>query len=152
MTFPCSDYLYALEFCQSTDATYTIMFEDDIIIATGWLSKVRQSLSKINEGAVMNPSLRNWIYLRLFYTETALSWETHADYWYGHMTYIFLLTSFISASLLITLRFLIPRIQRHLYNPAIFVSERSHNPRLFGTRLHDRQILALPASRCGNNE
>ena len=97
------------------------MFEDDIIIATGWMAKVRQSLSQINEGAATNPSLRNWLYLRLFYTETALSWETHADYWYGHMAYTFLLSSFVGASLLIALRFLIPRTQRHLDDPAIFV-------------------------------
>ncbi|KAE9369310.1 hypothetical protein N431DRAFT_427493 [Stipitochalara longipes BDJ] len=115
------DYLYALEFCQSTNASYTIMFEDDVIVATGWMAKVRQSLYQINEGAAANPSLRNWLYLRLFYTETALSWETHADYWYGHMAYTFLLASFVGASLLIALRCLIPRTQRHLDDPAIFV-------------------------------
>ena len=97
------------------------MFEDDIIIAAGWMAKVRQSLDQIKTGAVTNPSLRDWLYLRLFYTETALSWETKADYWYGHMAYTFLLASFFGASLLIALRFLVPRTQRYLDDPTIFV-------------------------------
>jgi hypothetical protein len=116
-----SDYLYALEFCQSTDAPYTIMFEDDIILAEGWMAKVRQALFQIKQGALTNPSLQNWLYLRLFYTETALGWEAKDDYWYGHMTFTFLLASFVSASLLIGLRFLIPRTQRHLDDPTIFI-------------------------------
>jgi len=97
------------------------MFEDDIIIAAGWMAKVRQSLDQIKTGAVTNPSLRGWLYLRLFYTETALSWETKADYWYGHMAYTFLLASFFGASLLIALRLLVPRTQRYLDDPTIFV-------------------------------
>ncbi|KAH8750672.1 hypothetical protein F5882DRAFT_454598 [Hyaloscypha sp. PMI_1271] len=100
---------------------YTVMFEDDIITAAGWMAKVRQSLDQIKKGAVTNPSLRDWLYLRLFYTETALSWEAKADYWYGHMAYTFLLASFFGSSLLIAPRFLVPRTQRYLDDPTIFV-------------------------------
>jgi hypothetical protein len=97
------------------------MFEDDIILAAGWMAKVRQALSQIKEQALKNPTLSNWIYLRLFFTETALGWEVKDDYWYGHMTYTLLLASFIGASLLLSLRFLVPRTQWHLDNPTIVI-------------------------------
>ncbi|KAL6228625.1 hypothetical protein BDW75DRAFT_246526 [Aspergillus navahoensis] len=51
-----NDYLYALRTCQNMNASYTIIFEDDIILPRG----VRT---------------RPWLYLRLFYTETALGWS-----------------------------------------------------------------------------
>jgi hypothetical protein len=97
------------------------MFEDDIILAVGWMAKVRQGLNQIDKGAATNPSLRDWLYLRLFYTETALSWETRADYWYGHMAYTLMLASFVCASVLLAFRFLVPRTQRYIDDPTVFV-------------------------------
>lgn len=116
-----SDYLYALKFCQSTNAPYTIIFEDDIIVAAGWMAKVREALSHIKQEGEKNPLMANWIYLRLFYTETALGWEAKDDYWYGHITFTILLASFVGATILICVRFLVSSTQRHLDNPTIFI-------------------------------
>ena len=42
-----SDYLYALRTCQQLNASYTIVFEDDIILAAGWFLRTLQALAKI---------------------------------------------------------------------------------------------------------
>lgn len=81
-----SDYLYALRTCQQLNASYTIIFEDDIILATGWLSRTLKALAEI---ARLEKQLgKPWIYLRLFYTETALSW-TSSDFAYRNMPFVF---------------------------------------------------------------
>jgi hypothetical protein len=72
-----SDYLYALRTCQNVNASYTIIFEDDIILATGWFAKMLKSLAEINRVELDQFQVRTrpWLYLRLFYTETALGWS-----------------------------------------------------------------------------
>ncbi|KXG46518.1 Glycosyl transferase, family 54 [Penicillium griseofulvum] len=80
------DYLYALRTCQQLNAPYTIIFEDDIIISTAWLSKTLKALADISR--LEQQSGKPWIYLRLFYTETALSW-TSSDFAYRNMPLVF---------------------------------------------------------------
>ncbi|KAI3064685.1 CAZyme family GT109 [Aspergillus niger] len=99
------DYIYALRACQEVNAPYTIIFEDDIIVATGWFSKTLKALSDISQ---RNQQPRNsWIYLRLFYTETSLGWSD-SDMAYTNMTLIFgllMLSTFSSLSMLRHTRF-----------------------------------------------
>ncbi|KAF3483116.1 uncharacterized protein GIQ15_02440 [Arthroderma uncinatum] len=79
------DYVYALSSCQQSNAPYTVVFEDDIIIADGWMAKTLKALSDIKR---MPSDKRPWIYLRLFYTETALGWES-SDFAYRNMPLVF---------------------------------------------------------------
>jgi GR25 family glycosyltransferase involved in LPS biosynthesis len=96
-----SDYLYALRTCQQLNASYTIIFEDDIILAAGWFSRTLQALAKI---ARLEQQLgKPWIYLRLFYTETALSW-TSADFAYRNMPFVFGLLMLSTLLCLVALR------------------------------------------------
>lgn len=81
-----SDYLYALRTCQQLNTSYTIIFEDDIILATAWLSRTLKALADI--ARLEKQSGKPWIYLRLFYTETALSW-TRSDFAYRNMPLVF---------------------------------------------------------------
>ena len=101
----CSDYIYALRACQEVNAPYTIIFEDDIILATGWFSKTLKALSDISQ---RNQQPRDpWIYLRLFYTETSLGWSD-SDMAYRNMPLIFgllMLSTFSSLSMLRHTRF-----------------------------------------------
>ncbi|KAI9035346.1 uncharacterized protein KD926_003707 [Aspergillus affinis] len=90
------DYTYALESCQQTNAPYTIIFEDDIILATGWFTKTLEALSQLSPKD-------NWIYLRLFYTETAFSWST-SDVAYRNMPFIFAFLMLLALSCLLLLR------------------------------------------------
>jgi hypothetical protein len=81
-----SDYVYALRTCQQLNASYTIIFEGDIILATAWLSRTLKALADI--ARLERQSGKPWIYLRLFYTETALSW-TSSDFAYRNMPLVF---------------------------------------------------------------
>ncbi|KAM0178169.1 hypothetical protein ACHAPF_003808 [Botrytis cinerea] len=70
------DYVYALSRCYDTHAPYIAIMEDDIIFAHDWFQRTISALSKI-ESLSQNPEDKfyNWIYLRLFYTETFQSWS-----------------------------------------------------------------------------
>ncbi|KAE8135103.1 hypothetical protein BDV38DRAFT_145006 [Aspergillus pseudotamarii] len=81
------DYTYALTACKQANASYTIIFEDDIILATGWMTKTLKALADIDR---ITQKSNSWIYLRLFYTETALGW-TSSDFAYRNMPLIFFL-------------------------------------------------------------
>ncbi|OJK00775.1 hypothetical protein ASPACDRAFT_51674 [Aspergillus aculeatus ATCC 16872] len=85
------DLIHALEACMITNATYLAMFEDDIIVADGWMAKTSKGLSDIVRIQELKHNNKNipWVYLRLFFTETALSW-TSADFAYRNMGWIFI--------------------------------------------------------------
>ncbi|KAE8151470.1 hypothetical protein BDV25DRAFT_171422 [Aspergillus avenaceus] len=95
------DYTYALEACQQTNAPYTIVFEDDIIVATGWMARTVKGLSEIYHTTQTN--MNSWVYLRLFYTETALGWES-SDFAYRNMPLIFFLNMLLVSACLFLLR------------------------------------------------
>ncbi|OJJ77058.1 hypothetical protein ASPBRDRAFT_140550 [Aspergillus brasiliensis CBS 101740] len=110
------DYIYALRTCQEINAPYTIIFEDDIILATGWFSKTLKALSDISQ---RDQPGSPWIYLRLFYTETSLGWSD-SDTVYRNMPLIFGLLILSSLSSLFMVRR--TRFQQlHLDNLSIVV-------------------------------
>ncbi|EFR00244.1 integral membrane protein [Nannizzia gypsea CBS 118893] len=94
------DYVYALNSCKKSNAPYTVVFEDDIIIAEGWMAKTLKGLADIKR---MPSGERPWIYLRLFYTETALGWES-SDFAYRNMLLIFIAAMLSTFSALTVIR------------------------------------------------
>jgi hypothetical protein len=56
---------------------------------------------------------QNWLYLRLFYTETALSWTSN-DFAYRHMSLVFLVTMIAACVALLLIRRTLPSTRRHL--------------------------------------
>ncbi|EEA22572.1 hypothetical protein TMatcc_001419 [Talaromyces marneffei ATCC 18224] len=103
------DYTYALDQCYLTGAPYIGIFEDDIIFADGWLVKTLRALHDIENKL----KAQNWLYLRLFYTETALSW-TSDDFAYRHMGPVFLVTMLSACGALLLIRRTLPSARRHL--------------------------------------
>ncbi|KAJ5495984.1 hypothetical protein N7539_001100 [Penicillium diatomitis] len=96
-----SDYVYALQTCKDLNASHTIIFEDDIILATGWFSKTLKALAEI--ARFEQHSAKPWLYLRLFYTETSLTW-TSSDFVYRNMPFVFGFLMLSTVSCLIALR------------------------------------------------
>jgi hypothetical protein len=92
------------------------MFEDDIIVADGWMAKIRQAFREI-EG---KDDLRNWLYLRLFYTETSMQWQ-NTDFWYQHMSLTVGIGALTGFALLVLIRYQSLSARRHLDNWAIGV-------------------------------
>ncbi|KAL4902253.1 hypothetical protein BDW74DRAFT_186973 [Aspergillus multicolor] len=100
------DYIYALRACQEVNARYTIVFEDDIILAAGWFAKTLKSMASISQdhGRGQDQATKKpWLYLRLFYTETALGWND-SNAAYRHMPIIFLALMASTFCLLLLLR------------------------------------------------
>lgn len=95
-----SDYTYALSSCQASNAPYTIIFEDDIILADGWMAKTLKALADLDNGSA---GQNNWIYLRLFYTETALGWSS-SDFAYRNMPFIIGTVMLLAFAFIMTIR------------------------------------------------
>jgi hypothetical protein len=83
------------------NASYTIIFEDDIILATGWFAKTLKSVADIARLDLNQPG--PWLYLRLFYTETALGWS-NSDTAYRNMPLIIIVLVLSASSSLVILR------------------------------------------------
>ncbi|KAF7918182.1 uncharacterized protein EAE98_009794 [Botrytis deweyae] len=83
------DYVYALSRCYDTHAPYIAIMEDDIVFAHDWFQRTISGLNKI-ESLSQSPGDKfyNWIYLRLFYTETFQSWSEEVDFWYRHRYFL----------------------------------------------------------------
>jgi hypothetical protein len=111
------DYLYVMENCvQNTRAPFIAIFEDDIIFSSDWLSRTLLALQHIIGHPPKNPShpkeSKPWMYLRLFYTETAFMWQADEDWWYAHLPFTLILSSVITASVLILVRRYVPQTIR----------------------------------------
>ena len=67
------DYTSALERCYATEARYVGMFEDDILLADGWLVRALLGLSElpVDDGA-NSP----WLFMRIFNQERSTGWAT----------------------------------------------------------------------------
>ncbi len=63
-------------------------------------------------------SWKPWLYLRLFYTETALTWEAEHDFWYSNTFLAVALISTIVAIFLITVRIMFSHTLRPYLDPA----------------------------------
>ncbi|EED16772.1 conserved hypothetical protein [Talaromyces stipitatus ATCC 10500] len=114
------DYVYVLERCLQTNTPYIAIFEDDIIAADGWLAKSLMGLSTLGSRIGSEKTEKDWLYMRLFYTETSLSWSED-DFWYRNMPLAFLLMSSATLVILLIIRRVSTSARRFLNWPTIAV-------------------------------
>ncbi|KNG83702.1 integral membrane protein [Aspergillus nomiae NRRL 13137] len=70
------DYAISLRSCyDTTDAPYFLMLEDDVVAQRNWFPTTTQTLHSIEEWVRRGVVPRDWLYLRLFYTEKFLGWN-----------------------------------------------------------------------------
>ncbi|KAJ5146225.1 uncharacterized protein N7515_000789 [Penicillium bovifimosum] len=69
------DYIYLLRACESVNTSYTVMLEDDVIALDGWYHRTKNALS-LAEQQTIEEGVDKWLYLRLFYTEQFLGWNS----------------------------------------------------------------------------
>ena len=62
------DYTYAMQRCYDTGAPYIGMFEDDILMADGWLARTLLGVKQI-------PPKADWLFMRLFNQERSTGWS-----------------------------------------------------------------------------
>jgi len=69
------DYTYVLQRCYDSGVHWVTMIEDDTLAVKGWLSKAFESLEAAD---FLHPTSneRDWLYMRLFFTEEFLGWNS----------------------------------------------------------------------------
>ncbi|GKZ24399.1 hypothetical protein AbraIFM66951_001306 [Aspergillus brasiliensis] len=67
------DFTQLMKDCYDTGAEYVAMIEDDTLAATGWLPSTLQALDVIQQRAKAG---QDWVYLRLFYVDDLLGWNS----------------------------------------------------------------------------
>ncbi|KAF4982241.1 hypothetical protein FZEAL_2125 [Fusarium zealandicum] len=66
------DYANIINACRNTQADYFVLIEDDVIASRDWFQRLHRSLEETE--AQNNGD--DWLYLRLFYSETYLGWNS----------------------------------------------------------------------------
>ncbi len=103
------DYLYVLERClEETTAPFIAVFEDDIVFAADWMARTMRGLQYLvrDDQPAEGENKTDWLYLRLFYTETHLGWANEGDWWYRHLPLTLVFAASGTAAFLLVLRVL----------------------------------------------
>ncbi|KAL8727296.1 MAG: hypothetical protein Q9181_005760 [Wetmoreana brouardii] len=103
------DYGYLLKNCQETGAAWIAMIEDDVLARDGWYSRAQQALHDL----ASKHGNDRWLYLRMFYTEGLLGWNS--EEWLRYFGWSF--ACFLALlSILLGARIKYARLQRNLTN------------------------------------
>ncbi|KAF2840118.1 integral membrane protein [Patellaria atrata CBS 101060] len=107
------DYNYLLQSCIATELPYIAMMEDDILALDGWFHRTRSALEMAE-----SRSEKPFLYLRLFYTEQFLGWnsENWAIYFFWSLW-----TVLIPTSALLLIRRCAPNYHAMLSDRRIFM-------------------------------
>ena len=98
------DYRYLLSDCYDTGAQYIAMIEDDTLAVEGWFQRLLDALEAVRLKMQAYPSDQRWIYLRLFYTDDLLGWNS--EQWATYLFWSFSIwMSFTTMILMVKRRF-----------------------------------------------
>jgi hypothetical protein len=99
------DYVYVLERClEETSAPFIAVFEDDVVFAADWMARTMRGLQYLVRDYKPAEGEKEWLYLRLFYTETHLGWASEGDWWYRHLPLTLVMAAGGTAVALLLLR------------------------------------------------
>ncbi|PWY75697.1 integral membrane protein [Aspergillus eucalypticola CBS 122712] len=79
------DFTHLMKDCYETGADYVAMIEDDTLAAKGWLSSTLHALDVIQQRTIAG---QDWVYLRLFYIDDLLGWNS--EEWPRYLAFAFL--------------------------------------------------------------
>ncbi|KAM0326971.1 hypothetical protein ACHAQA_006092 [Verticillium albo-atrum] len=82
-----SDFALIADACGSSEAPYFALIEDDVIASRDWFTRTMGALDSL-EGK-KSWAGRDWLYLRLFYSETFLGWNN--EEWPSYATWIIII-------------------------------------------------------------
>ncbi|KAG8533074.1 uncharacterized protein KY384_001857 [Bacidia gigantensis] len=131
------DYGYLLSSCSDTQARWIAIVEDDNIARAGWYRTARSSLQEI-QGQM---SAAKWLYLRMFFTETLLGWNS--EEWPRYLGWSLLL--FISLLyVLVGLRSRSVVLRWHLSNSEIVATCGTFLPAFIGLYFMAGRVTVQP--------
>ncbi|KAL1967526.1 hypothetical protein VTN77DRAFT_3041 [Rasamsonia byssochlamydoides] len=111
------DYTYLLKACYAVNASHVVMLEDDVVALDGWLHRAQRALdTAARQTAERGAS--NYLYLRMFYTEEFLGWNS--EEWPAYLFYSVLAVAAVGASLLGT-RHYFPSTKRFIPDETILL-------------------------------
>ncbi|KAJ6003368.1 hypothetical protein N7451_005915 [Penicillium sp. IBT 35674x] len=134
------DYTYLLQACQAANTPYAVMLEDDVVALDGWHHRTRNALDSV-EKQTAEIGASKWLYLRLFYTEEFLGWNS--EDWLIYLIYSALAVSLVACTCL-GIRQYKPRTQSHLSNPTILLLSAICTPLLIGLFFAAGRVTTLP--------
>lgn len=85
------DYTNLLKNCYDTGAEYVAMIEDDTLAVKGWLPSALQALDDVKQRTANT----NWIYMRLFYVDDLLGWNS--EEWPRYLAWSFVIWALLTA-------------------------------------------------------
>ncbi|RMZ90472.1 hypothetical protein DV736_g2291, partial [Chaetothyriales sp. CBS 134916] len=92
------DYIYLLGNCYDTGAEYVAMLEDDTLAVEGWFSKAMGALQGVETNMRTRSRAQKWIYLRLFYADELLGWNSEA--WPRYLLGSFMIWATVTGSMM----------------------------------------------------
>lgn len=103
------DYGYLLEKCYDTGASWVAMIEDDVLARSGWYPDAQRALRRLQTSSAKG----HLLYLRMFYTEALLGWNS--EEWARYLGWSFV-SLLVLLSILLAARIRSKRINRLLPN------------------------------------
>ncbi|KAL5334401.1 hypothetical protein BJX70DRAFT_391452 [Aspergillus crustosus] len=91
------DFTALMMQCYDSGAQYIAMLEDDTLAAKGWLPSTLQALETIQTRTAY--ASQDWIYLRLFYIDGLLGWNS--EEWPRYLTWSFLTWASLTGAMLL---------------------------------------------------
>lgn len=84
------DYTHLLRVCAATGARYVTLLEDDALAMDGWFHRTRRALNALEQ----QNGPGGWFYLRLFYTENYLGFNSDYATWYAAYIVLYSVAAF----------------------------------------------------------
>ncbi|KAJ5901745.1 hypothetical protein N7495_002273 [Penicillium taxi] len=134
------DYVYLLKACEAVEAEYTIIIEDDIVALDGWYHRTRDALISA-EKQTKDIGASNWLYLRLFYTEEFLGWNS--ENWPFYLIYSSLAVCFV-AGFLMGLRHYLPYLRPYISTEIVILSSFLYTPILIALFFAAGRVTMFP--------
>ncbi|KAJ5972752.1 uncharacterized protein N7479_002670 [Penicillium vulpinum] len=137
------DYTYLLNACATIDTPYVIMLEDDLVALDGWYHRTTAALSSV-EDQTREIGAANWLYLRLFYTEEFLGWNS--EEWLSYLLYSILVACFVACVLLV-FRKSNPSTRPFLPNTIVVILSGIFTPLFIGLFFAAGRVTMFPPSK-----
>ena len=112
------DYAYLLQKCYDTGASYVAMVEGDVLAVEGWYPRATAAADQVEDENSWDEQNSSWLYIRMFYTEAYLGWNS--EEWPRYLGWSFSVFLVTTASL-IGARACSPSLQRNMSNVSLMV-------------------------------
>lgn len=97
------DYAYVLQRCVDAGTQWIAMIEDDTLAVDGWFPRAMEALQTADERHPTTEEM-DWLYLRLFYTEEFLGWNS--EEWLGYFAASIAIAGMTGMALLLIRQFM----------------------------------------------